>query len=183
MHPGVQPLPATGRETGGAIVLRAASAADGAFLFRIYASTRAQELALLDWSDEQKDAFVSMQHQAQDSDYRSRFPDASFAVIEHAGEPVGRLYVARTRAEIRILDIALLPQHRDRGIATALLLALQAEAGTSARRVVLHVERHSRARDLYDRLGFAPVGEVGVHLRMEWLPGARVEAGLQEERQ
>ncbi len=183
MHPRAQPLPATAAGAGARLsaVLRPATAEDSAFLFRVYASTREDELALLDWSEGQKRAFVSMQHQAQDSHYRSRFPDAAFAVIECAGEPVGRLYVARTQAEIRILDIGLLPAHRGRGIATALLLALQSEAGATGRRMVLHVERHSRARNLYERLGFAPVGEAGVHLRMEWLPGAHAEAGPQEE--
>jgi len=150
------------------VVLRPAGAADAGFLLEVYASTRAEELALLDWSGAQKDAFVTMQHRAQDTHYRTHFPDARFEVIESDGRAAGRLYVARQGDEIRILDIALLPDYRAHGIGTTLLRALQAEARSTGKRVVLHVERHSPARHLYLRLGFVPLEEKGVHLRMEW---------------
>jgi ribosomal protein S18 acetylase RimI-like enzyme len=157
------------------ILLRPASEADSGFLFDVYASTRAEELALVNWSSTQRDAFVTMQHRAQDAHYRTHFPDARFAVIESDGRPAGRLYVARQGDEIRILDIALLPEYCGRGIGTTLLRTLQAEARSTGKQVVLHVERHSRARHLYLRLGFVPVEEKGMHLRMEWAATARPE--------
>jgi ribosomal protein S18 acetylase RimI-like enzyme len=153
-----------------AIVLRPAGATDERLLFDVYAGTRA-DVAALDWSAEQKAAFLAMQHRAQDSHYRSHFPEARFDVIEIDGEAAGRLYVQRSEGEIRILDIALLPRHTGRGIGTMLLRALQAEAESTRKVLVLHVEQYNPARQLYLRLGFVPVAEQGVHIRMQWAAG------------
>ena len=48
-----------------------------------------------------------------------------------------------------------------------LLAGLIDEAIEMAKRLSIHVERDNRARSLYERLGFEPVGETGVYLRME----------------
>ena len=150
--------------------LRPARAEDREFLLRVYASTREEELRLVDWSDEQKTAFVRQQFEAQDAYYRKHYDPASFEVIEVKGEPVGRLYVARWEDEIRIVDIALLPEHRGRGVGTALLRELLDEAATERKRLSIHVEVNNPARRLYARLGFAPVEERGVYVLMEARP-------------
>jgi len=139
--------------------LRPARAEDREFLLRVYASTREEELRLVDWSDAQKTAFVRQQFEAQDAYYREYYDPASFEVIEVKGEPVGRLYVARWEDEIRIVDIALLPEHRGRGVGTA-----------ERKRLSIHVEVNNPARRLYARLGFAPVEERGVYVLMEARP-------------
>jgi GNAT superfamily N-acetyltransferase len=82
------------------------------------------------------------------------------------------LYVHRSEAEIRILDIALLPRHTGQGIGTTLLRGLQAEAESTHSVLVLHVEQFNPARQLYLRLGFVPVAEQGVHIRMQWVARA-----------
>ena len=150
--------------------LRPASADDRDFLLQVYASTREEELRLLDWSAEQKAAFVRMQFEAQDAYYREHYEPATFDVIEVDGVPAGRLYVARWENELRIVDIALLPQYRGRGIGTDLLRALLDEASRAGKRVSIHVERNNPARRLYERLGFRPVGEQGVYLLLEASP-------------
>src|ERR1700709_669972 len=91
------------------------------FLARLYASTRAEELAVTDWSDAQKAAFLQSQFDAQHAHYRKHYSRSDFFVIEHAGKAVGRLYLARWKAEHRIVDIALLPEHRGKGLGSALL--------------------------------------------------------------
>src|SRR6516164_4102218 len=96
--------------------LRTATPEDKQFLRAVYAGTRAEELARVPWSDEQKRAFTDMQFAAQDADYRRNYPDAQYSIIEVRGVPAGRLYVDRGKKEIRILDIALLPDHRRVGI-------------------------------------------------------------------
>jgi ribosomal protein S18 acetylase RimI-like enzyme len=146
------------------VELRPATADDDAFLLAVYASTREQELAVVPWDAATKDAFLRMQFAAQHSHYRERFPGASFDVVMVGGVPAGRLYVDRRDAEIVIVDIALLPAHRGRGIGTALLTAILDEAERTGRPVSLHVERENPARSLYDRLGFVQVAEQGVHL-------------------
>ena len=95
--------------------LRPAGAEDRDVLLRVYTSTREEELRLVDWSDDQKAAFVRQQFEAQDTYYREHYDAATFDVIEVDAEPVGRLYVARWEDEIRIVDIALLPECRGRG--------------------------------------------------------------------
>jgi ribosomal protein S18 acetylase RimI-like enzyme len=150
--------------------LRPARADDRDFLLRVYASTREEELRLVDWNDDQKAAFVQQQFEAQDSYYREHYDPATFDVIEVDGEPVGRLYVARWEDEIRIIDIALLPEHRGRGIGTSALRALLDEAAASGKRLSIHVEKHNPAQRLYERLGFAEVADRGVYVLMETTP-------------
>jgi ribosomal protein S18 acetylase RimI-like enzyme len=151
-----------------AIELRPAAEADSQLLRRVYAETR-DELALLDWTTDQKLAFLEMQFCAQDRHYRGQFPNAAFAVIELDGEPAGRLYVDRTADRIHLLDIALLPEHRGRGVGTALLRQLQEEAAAAGIPVVLHVETSNPAASLYNDLGFvATSGGEGLYQEMRW---------------
>ncbi len=144
--------------------LRTIRAEDRDFLFRVYASTRLEELALTHWDETQKQAFLVQQFEAQDHHYRTHYPGARLDLIVLGGEPVGRLYVARWKEEMRIMDIVLLPEHRDRGVGGGLLRDLLAEAAATGRRLTIHVERYNPALRLYQRLGFEPVGETGVYL-------------------
>jgi ribosomal protein S18 acetylase RimI-like enzyme len=152
------------------VALRRAGPADRAFLLQVYGSTRAEELALLPWTDAQKSGFVAHQFEAQDAHYRKHYDAAAFDVIEVDGEPAGRLYVHRGPREIRIVDIALLPAFRRRGLGTRLLGDLIAEADRGGRKLSIHVEMSNPARRLYERLGFRPAGEHGVHVLMERPP-------------
>jgi GNAT superfamily N-acetyltransferase len=137
----------------------------------VYASTRAEELAVVPWDEPTKQAFLAQQFEAQDVHYKRHYPDATFELIEVDGEPAGRLYVDRRKEEIRIIDIALLPPFRGRGIGAALLRKLIDEADANGRKLSIHVERENRARTLYERLGFAEVSdEGGVYVLMERPP-------------
>jgi ribosomal protein S18 acetylase RimI-like enzyme len=149
------------------ITLRTATPGDEAFLRRVYACTRQEELALVPWSDEEKEAFLRMQFDAQDSHYRAHYAGASFDVIDVDEVPVGRLYVVRWKDEIRIIDISLLPEHRGAGIGTRLLSELLEEGAHTNKRVSIHVEKHNPARRLYERLGFTPKADLGIYLLME----------------
>jgi ribosomal protein S18 acetylase RimI-like enzyme len=148
--------------------LRAATPEDEQFLRAVYASTRAEELARVPWSDEQKRAFTDMQFTAQDTDYRRNYPDARYSIIEVQGVPAGRLYVDCCEKEIRILDIALLSEHRRAGIGTKLLRELQNEARTAGKALTIHVEKFNPALHLYRRLGFRQIEDKGVYLFLEW---------------
>lgn len=150
------------------VTLRPATAHDRAVLFEVYAGTRAEEMARVPWTVAEKDAFVRMQFDAQDRAYHEAYPDARFDVVVLDGEAVGRLYVARSRTEIRVIDIALLPGHRGRGLGTFLLRELLGEAAGTGRTVSIHVEVDNPARRLYARLGFVAVADRGLHVLMEW---------------
>jgi ribosomal protein S18 acetylase RimI-like enzyme len=114
--------------------------------------------------------FLQMQFQAQRRCYLADYPGATLDVIELDDEPVGRLYVHRRENEIRIMDIALLPEFRRRGLGTRLLQSIQQEGGARQKPVTIHVEVFNPARWLYQRLGFREVGTNGVYLLMRWLP-------------
>jgi ribosomal protein S18 acetylase RimI-like enzyme len=152
------------------LTLRPVGPADEELLLEVYASTRADELAHVPWSDEQKDAFVRRQFEAQLAHYRT-YQGASFDVIERDGVPVGRLFVARWEDEIRLMDIALLPEQRGLGIGTHLIGELLGEAAESGRRLTVHVEVFNPALRLYERLGFRPVDDRGAYLFLDATPG------------
>ncbi|MEA2717334.1 MAG: hypothetical protein QOI99_1651 [Actinomycetota bacterium] len=152
--------------------LRPVGPGDDELLCRIYRSTRDAELSQLDWSDAQKDTFVRMQFEAQRRHYEDHYEGASFDVVLVDGTPAGRLYVARGPEEIRIVDIALLPEYRRAGIGTDLLRRVLEEGAVARKRVSIHVESSNPARRLYERLGFALVADSGVHVLMTRPPPA-----------
>jgi ribosomal protein S18 acetylase RimI-like enzyme len=148
------------------VALRPAREEDWEFFARVYASTRQAELAAVPWSDEERAAFLEQQFAAQSADYRANYPDASFDVVLVAGEPAGRLIVDRRDDEIGIVDIALLPAFRGSGIGTGLLRSLVDESEAAGTPLAIHVERENPARRLYERLGFTPVADLGVYLKL-----------------
>jgi ribosomal protein S18 acetylase RimI-like enzyme len=150
--------------------LRPVADGDRAFLVDLYGSVREPELARVDWDGATKRAFVEQQFAAQDHHYRSNYPGATLDVVEVDGERAGRLYVHRGPSDIRIMDIAVAPAYRGRGIGTRLIEALIEEAEASGRKLSIHVEMENPARRLYERLGFEPAGEHGVYVLMERPP-------------
>jgi ribosomal protein S18 acetylase RimI-like enzyme len=159
------------------VACRAVAPGDEELLYRIYASTRVEELAPVPWTAAQKEAFLRMQFRAQSEDYAANYPDAAFLVLLVEGTPAGRLYVDRRNDEVRIIDIALLPEHRGAGIGGALLRGLLAEAAAAGKPVRIHVERMNPALRLYDRLGFRRTGDDGIYFLMEWTAGAGDDGG------
>lgn len=150
--------------------LRPATADDAAFFRAVYASTRADELAVVPWDDATKAAFVDHQFAAQAAHYAASYPDAQVGVILLDGEPAGRLYLHRGGREIRVVDIALVPSARGHGVGTTLFEGLFDEARAGDCVVSIHVEQGNPARRLYDRLGFVARSQQGIHVLMEWSP-------------
>ncbi len=159
---------------GRQVVLRPARESDYEELLRIYASTRAAELAQVTWwDDEQKLAFCRAQYDAQKEEYDARFPDAEYDVIEAEGRTVGRVWIARTEKELRLLDIALLPEAQRQRLGAAIVGALIEEARASGKRLRHMVFMlNTDARRFYERLGFRVFEDLGGYLHMEWAPGS-----------
>jgi ribosomal protein S18 acetylase RimI-like enzyme len=153
-----------------AVALRPAADADDELLARVYASTREEELAPVPFSPEEKARFLEQQFAAQSTHYARHYADASFDVVLVDGVPAGRLIVARRERESIVVDIALLPEHRSRGVGTRLLRPILADADQRGATVTVHAERFNRALHLYRRLGFAPVADDGVYLTLERPP-------------
>ena len=150
------------------IRLRPTRDGDEPFLAALYASTRQDEMALTGWGQAQIAEFLAMQFIAQHHYYLEHLPPSEFNVIEGDGQPIGRLYVGDWEGDVRLIDIALLPEHRNQGIGSRLIRDVMERAVALGKPVRLHVEQFNPARRLYERLGFVALGEEGVNVIMEW---------------
>lgn len=147
--------------------------ADEALLYAIYASTRAEEMALVQhiWSEQQISAFLNQQFRAQHQYYQEMYSRADFLIILCDDMPAGRLYLYEESADFRIIDITLLPEFRNHGLGEYILRGILDKAAAAGKSVSIHVERMNPARHLYDRLGFKIIDESNqVYLLMEWKP-------------
>jgi GNAT superfamily N-acetyltransferase/quercetin dioxygenase-like cupin family protein len=149
------------------ITVRPEQPEDEAFLFELYASTRQEELDAWGWPPEMRSAFLAMQFKASQG-YHTAFPGAEFQIVLLNGTKAGRLILHRTREELHLVDIALLPQHRNAGIGAALLQRIFGEAAATNKPLRLKVLKGSRAGRFYHKLGFEKTGETELHLDMEW---------------
>ena len=152
------------------ITLRPVTEQDDNFLLSVYASTRAAELAQVPWSPEQKEAFVRMQFNAQKQHYAAEYPQADHDLICVADVPVGRLYLARAADALHILDITVLPEHRNSGIGSFLLGRVIEEARNAGRPVTIYVESFNPSLRLFERLRFQKDKENGFQLLLKWSP-------------
>jgi ribosomal protein S18 acetylase RimI-like enzyme len=156
---------------GRKVTLRPVVPEDEEFLLRVYASTREEELAQVLWDEGQKDAFLRQQSAAQRREYDAHYPDARYDVILLEGNPVGRIWVGRSDAEIHLLDIALLGEAQNLGVGTALLHALVEESERTNKRLTHTVFiQNTDALRFYQRLGFVVVEDIGAYLMMERRP-------------
>jgi ribosomal protein S18 acetylase RimI-like enzyme len=151
------------------LALRPATHDDEEFLFQVYASTRAEEMGIVPWDDQQKQEFLQMQFNAQTQYYKQQYPRAVYSIILHDSVSAGRLIVNRGE-NISIIDIALLPEHRNYGIGSKFIADLKTEAQQTGKPLRLHVENFNRAYQLYERLGFSKIDEAGFYWLMEWRP-------------
>ncbi|MFY9607462.1 MAG: GNAT family N-acetyltransferase [Blastocatellia bacterium] len=141
---------------------------DEAFLLEVYAGTRLDELAVTPWDESQREAFLRLQFAAQQQHYQNHFPEADHQLIMVDERPVGRIYVAKRSDEVRILDIALLPEERNRGIGSFLIKEVMAEASKAGKPVRIYVESLNPSLKLFERLGFSGVQDIGTHFLLEW---------------
>lgn len=147
--------------------------ADLPFLFGLYASTRAQEVAVSGWPPEVQVQFLRQQFEAQHHHYMTYYPQAEWLVVEHQARAIGRLYFEEWPSQFRIIDIALVPDVQRRGFGTALIDDLFRRARSVGKKVSIHVEKNNPAMGLYRRLGFAKAEDKGVYDLMEWSPQAQ----------
>ena len=155
------------------VTLRPVGPDDHEFLVAVYASTRADELALTPWTDEQRDCFVRWQFGAQQEHYAKTYPAANHDIIMSDGRQVGRLYVARLDQEIRIVDITVLPAERNGGIGSYLIKQLLDEADRTGKMTRVYVEEFNPSLDLFKRLGFSQIEQNAFHLLMQRNPSQK----------
>jgi len=150
--------------------LRPSSLDDREFLFRLYASTRADEVSAFGWPAAQQEAFLRMQFNSQHRWYETAYSKAEHQIIEEDNEPIGRLIVLRQPDATELVDISLLPQYRGQGIGGKLIRALIEQCAASGAVLRLQVLNGNPAVRLYTRLGFVRTGQDQMYTRMERRP-------------
>ena len=150
---------------------RPAGRDDSGLLRSLFAAAR-PDLALV--PDPVRDQLLNLQFEAQRDQYRRLAPDAVdwIVEIEHAGrlEPVGRCYLWPGPREHRLLDLAIHPRWRGRGVGGAVLERLCADAARAGVPLRLSVwAANEDARRLYDRLGFVPEDQAATgYVALRW---------------
>jgi ribosomal protein S18 acetylase RimI-like enzyme len=155
----------------GVLRLRAERADDHDFRLRLFIDSRLPEFALLQQQvgPTAYEQIMRMQFQAQTASYRSQFPQARFDIIELDGAPIGRMVVDRPPDMIHIVDQAVVPPMRNRGIGTGIMRALMAEASATGLPVRLKVaSSNDPSMRLYLRLGFVAIETAPLYIDMEW---------------
>lgn len=155
-----------------ALEVREEADADFEFITALYAETRAQELAAVSWPHEAKREFLDAQCRLQRDHYLKHYVGADRLLIEHASQPIGRVYVHAKPKEIRLMDIALLREQQNRGIGTVIVRSLQDEARRLGADLTLHVEPTNPAQRIYERLGFHLIENRGIYDFLAWSPSS-----------
>lgn len=155
----------------GRLTMRPEAADDGdaAFLFHLFASTKAAEMALMPLDEAGRIQLLRMQFRSMTETYRREFPHARFEIVELNATPIGRL-VTDVRADcVHYVDIAVLPEHRGGGIATALMTAVLEEPrrlGLPGRVQVL--SSNTPSLRLCQRIGMTVRAETPPYVELEW---------------
>jgi ribosomal protein S18 acetylase RimI-like enzyme len=153
-----------------AITLRPATPADYHFMRLLYGSTREEELKQFPFDELKKKEFLDQQFGAQYQHYQLHYPTCERNIIEKDGQAVGRLWIDEWRDQIRLVDIALMPEWRGSGIGSMLVDDVLARGVRAGKPVTIHVESYNPALRLYERLGFEKVDTNGVYFLMKWTP-------------
>jgi GNAT superfamily N-acetyltransferase len=155
---------------GSGIGLRDEAAEDEAFLRRLFLALRSPEFLSLGLPADAVETLLNTQFELQRTDFRRRFKDADWQIVERRKQPIGRLYVAREMDARVLFDISLLPDCAGQGIGGRLIDHVLAGASRAGRPVTLHVRPQNPARRLYLRKGFVETGIEGGDIAMRWTP-------------
>ena len=155
----------------GAVVLRPEREGDRDFRFALFCGSRPPEWAMAALAPDALDKVMRLQFRAQTVSYAKQFPQARFDIVEQAGAPIGRIVVDREPGAIHIVDQAIVPSRRGRGIGSAIMRRIMAEAAGRGVPVNLEVgDSNDPSLRLYLRLGFAIVEEFPMYLNLRWTP-------------
>lgn len=175
--------------------LRLAASSDEALLLRIFAESHCAGFELLGLQAAALAGLVRMQFQAREGQYRMHPGAAQYLICREGsgdggpqaggGVVVGSCWISDTTEQLRVLDIAVLVEHRRQGVARTVLGELCARAAAAGKAVGLSVwHANAGARELYRALGFAPdptvagaePGDLGNgYLELRCLPGAAAQ--------
>lgn len=148
-----------------AITLRPAESRDAPMSLRIFSESHCAGFELLALQPAALAGLVGMQFQARQAQYRAYPGAVEYLICQGTGpdsEVLGGCWLSDTGEQLRVLDIAVLAEHRRRGVARTVLTALCRQAAAAGKPVGLSVwHDNAPAHELYRSLGFHAVGAPG----------------------
>jgi GNAT superfamily N-acetyltransferase len=151
--------------------LRDVNDADEDFLFRVFVSSRESEFSV--FPEPHRAALIRMQFAAQRQSYARRYADARHSIVLVDGQDAGHLWIGEDEKDIVVLDVALLPEYRNRGIGTALYSRLieQARAAGKVLRASVSAANPGSLR-FHQRMGFTMTGGDGMYIALVFAEAA-----------
>jgi ribosomal protein S18 acetylase RimI-like enzyme len=147
--------------------LRPVVQSDEPFLFTLYCSTRAEEVAAWGWDAHEQEVFLKLQFVAHRRYYQSLEGCVVSRIIMQNDEPIGWIATIDSKHAVYLADIALASSYRNVGIGTRILKEEIRAAEQAGKCVTLRVLKTNRAIRLYQRLGFVAVADDDVYIQME----------------
>jgi len=152
-----------------AVSQRRARPEDEALRFELFAAEKASELERIGLAEAQYRSLLEMQYRGRALSYAAQYPEVEeWIVCTQAGSGIGRYLLAKTAKGIRLLDLAVLPQWRGRGIGTGVLQELAQRSCVAEVAFSLRVVKGNQATRLYARLGFQVIAEDEISYEMVW---------------
>ncbi len=147
---------------------RPAVAEDEAFIRALILQIVSDELLAHTWPEAMRGPLLDMQYRARMAGTKASFPEAAHEIILADGKAAGWMVTARGDAAITLADIAVLPEHRGKGLAAAAIGELLVESKRTGKPVELQVTLMNPAIRLYERLGFRKTGSDEIRQQMIW---------------
>jgi ribosomal protein S18 acetylase RimI-like enzyme len=148
--------------------LREAAESDEEFLAALYFSSR-EDLHQIPADGAMLAQLIATQRTMQQTGFRRNYPDATYWILEQECRPIGRVVVDATPPELRLVDLAIVPQARRMGAAKAVLHSLQEAAFAQGLTMSLGVAKSNEAaRTLYRSMGFTLQSEDAVFEQLAW---------------
>ena len=152
------------------IARRPVSKEDEGFVRQLIMQMVMDELGAAMWPEAVRGPLLEMQYRARQEGIRSNWADAEQEIVLVEGRPVGWVVIARRQDAIHLVEIAVVSEHRGRGLGTARIQEVLEESDRTGKPVRLSVATTNPANRLYQRLGFHRAGGDEVRHHMERPP-------------
>lgn len=161
----------------GILKFRPARPEDEPFFRKIRAQYDADRLQINNWAiqdEQQVKRMLEIQYKAHEAHYTEfkEMIETRDNVIELDGRSVGRFIVAGNKNEIRLADVLIDKQYRNKGIFQAIIDTTKAECAQSKRPMRLHTDKFGSLVQYFLKQGFQVIEKLGAHFFMEWRPGS-----------
>jgi ribosomal protein S18 acetylase RimI-like enzyme len=153
----------------GELILRPERDDDRAFRYQLFCQSRPPEWDMVQLDPQVREALMRHQFEAQRVGYLTQFPKARFDIIELDSQPIGRIVVDRPADMMHLIDQAIVPAWRNKGLGTTIMRTLMDEARDRAVPLRLMVgSSNDPSLRLYLRLGFVPIASTPMYIELEW---------------